>query len=593
MLCVLTSVPQSPGRTAVRFGRPADPTTTVSVVLCVLLLSGCGRSSDTGDARSGSPQTGGPPAESPSVDFAALRPKIDRFCGACHAVPDPDTFPKQAWHDEVAQGYRFYDESQRGDLHPPPMNDVVAYFRHFAPQQLSFPSGQSQATPAPVTFSQRPVELPPGIRNPSVSHLAWFPVQATDQKSLVVCDMRYGLLGQLDLSGNTPVTSTLAQLQHPSTIHPVRFAAERHRGFLVGGLGTFQPGDHQRGRISWLRRRADGSGFDAVVLADQLGRVADVRAADFDGDQKLDLIVAEFGWRKTGRILLLQQTSVQDGVPQFRTTEVDKRHGTIHVPVVDLNSDGRPDFIALVSQEHETIDAFLNIGNGRFDRQRIYQANDPSFGSSGIELIDIDGDADLDVLYTNGDSLDSHYLKPYHAVHWLENRGRFPFTHHEITRLPGISRAIAVDLDRDGDLDIACAAYLPASIIDRQADGKIDALIWLEQRPGQSFARHTIQRAASGYLSLTSGDFNHDGVPDLASGHFQAAGGDAWVSLWLTNGPDRSGRAAAGWPVQGPIRVDSQSPRPTTGTALEQPAGWQPTETAPADIALQGNLYAP
>jgi len=593
MLCVLTDVLQPPAGRDGPFGRLACPTSAACAVLCCLLLCGCGAPSGTQDAPPDSQQAGEPAAESNSIDFAALRPRIDRFCGDCHAVPDPATFPKQAWHDEVAQGYQFYDESQRSDLHPPPMNDVVAYFRHFAPQKLIFPSRQPDAAPAPVTFSRRRVALPEGIRNPSVSYLAWFPVQATDKKSLVICDMRYGMLGQVDLSGNTPTTSMLARLQHPATMHPVQFAADGHRGFVVGELGTFQPGDHERGRISWLRGRPDGSGFDAIVLASQLGRVADVRTADFDGDKKLDLVVAEFGWRKTGRILLMQQTTVQDGVPQFRTSKLDNRHGTIHVPVVDLNSDGRPDFIALVSQEHETIDAFLNIGNGQFDRQRIYQANDPSFGSSGIEVVDIDGDADLDVLYTNGDSLDSHYLKPYHAVHWLENRGQFPFTHHEIARLPGVSRAIAVDLDSDGDLDIACAAYLPASIIDQQVDGQIDALIWLEQRPGQPFVRHTIQRAESGYLSLTSGDFNHDGAPDLAAGHFQASGGDSWVSLWLANGSTPTERAAAVGPAQRSLPAETRPDRRPVRNTLGQPDGSRPAETPPADSALQGNAYAP
>ncbi|MEJ7638220.1 MAG: VCBS repeat-containing protein [Singulisphaera sp.] len=38
----------------------------------------------------------------------------------------------------------------------------------------------------------------------------------------------------------------------------------------------------------------------------------------------------------------------------------------MHVPVADLNGDGRPDFVALISQEHETVVAFLNAGNNRF-----------------------------------------------------------------------------------------------------------------------------------------------------------------------------------------------------------------------------------
>ena len=61
------------------------------------------------------------------------------------------------------------------------------------------------------------------------------------------------------------------------------------------------------------------------------------------------------------------------------------------MPVGDLNKDGRPDFVALISQEHETVVAFLNEGNGRFRKETIYTAPHPAFGSSGIQLIDLDG----------------------------------------------------------------------------------------------------------------------------------------------------------------------------------------------------------
>ena len=121
---------------------------------------------------------------------------------------------------------------------------------------------------------------------------------------------------------------------------------------------------------------------------------------------------------------------------------VDKRHGAIHVPVCDLNGDGKPDFVALISQEHETIEAFLNEGDGRFRKETIYTGPHPAFSSSGIQLVDLNGDGRLDVLYTNGDSLDSEYLKPYHGVHWLENRGTFPFVQHSLTTMAGVELVI-------------------------------------------------------------------------------------------------------------------------------------------------------
>ena len=93
---------------------------------------------------------------------------------------------------------------------------------------------------------------------------------------------------------------------------------------------------------------------------------------DLDGDGDLDLVVAEFGLVKSGRILLLENQGVSNQTPNFEVRVLDPRHGAIHTPVVDLNRDGLLDFVALISQEHETVDAFLNDGQGGFTKEIIF-----------------------------------------------------------------------------------------------------------------------------------------------------------------------------------------------------------------------------
>ncbi len=54
-----------------------------------------------------------------------------------------------------------------------------------------------------------------------------------------------------------------------------------------------------------------------------------------------------------------------------RTQGVDRDYlgsGAIHVIPVDLNHDGMMDFVALLSQEHETVVAYINKGNYTFKR---------------------------------------------------------------------------------------------------------------------------------------------------------------------------------------------------------------------------------
>jgi hypothetical protein len=276
---------------------------------------------------------------------------------------------------------------------------------------------------------------------------------------------------------------------------------------------------------------------EPVVLLEKVGRVADVQPADFDGDGDLDLVVAEFGFIKTGGILLLRNQGGDQKAPVFTPEILDGRHGTIHVPVCDLNSDGRPDFVACISQEYETVVAFLNRGDARFDKQILFAANDPAYGSNGIELVDLDRDGDLDVLYTNGDTLDSNFLKPYHGVQWLENRGEFPFTHHQIDIMPGASRALAGDFDGDGDLDVFATAYFPMSLRNLRDAPELDSAVIYENTGGEKFLRRKLETGNQQHMCLEVADVDGDGDLDALIGHHasnphEKPGDKPQVTLW-------------------------------------------------------------
>jgi hypothetical protein len=286
----------------------------------------------------------------------------------------------------------------------------------------------------------------------------------------------------------------------------------------VADLGSFLPAEHERGRVVLLRRLPD-TRYDAVELATGLGRVADVRAADFSADGRLDLVVAEFGWRRSGRIFWLEnQTTAEDGL-KFELHPIDDRPGTIHVPVHDFDGDGSPDFAALVSQEFESVDLFLNRPGGRFVRRNVWAGPDLTFGSSGLELVDLDGDRDQDVLVTNGDAFDNTYVSPGHGVQWLENRGGLDFAYHRLTELPGAYRALAADFDGDGDQDVLAVSWLP-----RKAEpaslraGRLASIVLLEQTATGKFERHTLEWDAPIYATLAVADFDADGDTDFAVG---------------------------------------------------------------------------
>ncbi|MCA9023196.1 MAG: VCBS repeat-containing protein, partial [Planctomycetaceae bacterium] len=271
-------------------------------------------------------------------------------------------------------------------------------------------------------------------------------------------------------------------------------------------------------------------------LQDELGRVADARTADFDGDGDLDIIVAEFGWRNTGRLLYLKNVSPSKTNLRFELQVLDERHGASHTLITDFNHDGLPDFVTLFSQEHEIIVAFVNQGDGHFKRETVFQAPDPAYGSSSISLVDLDQDGDLDLLYTNGDTMDSFELRPSHSLQWLENRGTFPFEHHRIAPLTGAYCVTHGDFDGDGDIDLA------ACTMTWDYQQQQNTVVWYEQQKPGEFIPHPLDYSYGQHAVIEAGDFDEDGDLDLAVGNFEAREtgqktSSEWFSIWWNEGP--------------------------------------------------------
>ena len=484
----------------------------LQMILCftTLLLSGCDSDNPS------KPENEVTQAESEFLE--QLRPEVTAFCSGCHAMPAPDTFPRNAWHHEVEKAYEFFHDSDRADLKPLPMGEVVKWFRLQASEKLALhPTTES---PSPLKFRREIVPYD-GMGALRLAISCVF-VRRSKSGPIQFCDMGSGYIGELQ---HREGALRIDPGPSPKTLHPARIETSDLNGdgvtdFLIAELGSYLPGDHNKGQVIWFR---PGSKESTTVLLEGIGRVADARAADFDGDGDEDVVVAEFGWIKTGGIHLLEQTGVVNGEPQFRHRQLDQRHGTIHVPVADLDQDGDMDFIALISQEHEEITAFINRGDATFEKQTILPGGDPAFGSSGIELADMDGDGDLDVVYVNGDSLDSKQMKPYHGVRWLQNEGKFPFRKKEIAAVPGACRATVGDLDADGDLDVVVGAWIPPenTVPPSANDGQFETLLWFEQSGNGDFKRHSILRASQfGYMAADLADLDQDGDLEIVAGHF-------------------------------------------------------------------------
>jgi len=458
------------------------------------------------------------------------------LCATCHRLPPPDILPRAAWKDEIERMARIRDnrEVPPGQLAPPidfapDMEAALRHYRARAPEALAAPDAWPPIAARPA-FERRaltPAGAPPA---PAVANVELLDVDGDRRAELVVCDMREGMVWLARPYHVTGGMSLVARLAHPDHAAAVDLDRDGTRDLLIADLGEFLPADHDKGGFSWMRGQPAG-GFSRFGIGG-LPRVADVEAADMDGDGDLDLLIAAFGYRKTGQVLVLENRTTNWASPAFAPHAIDPRPGAIHVVPVDLNHDGRMDIVAVLAQEHEQVLAYLNTGSFTFTPQVIYAAPHPNWGSSGIEVVDLDADGDLDVLLAHGDTFDDSLLKPYHGIQWLENRGTYPFTEHTLAHMPGAHRARAIDLDGDGDLDVVASAFVADG--GGAAAASLPSVVWLEQVRKGVFERRTLETGALHHPTLAVGDVNGDGKADIILGNMATAGAvEAWVEVWV------------------------------------------------------------
>jgi hypothetical protein len=443
--------------------------------------------------------------------------------------------PREAWTPKIYEMAGLImagigaPESVKPTLSPDfDIDAVERYYKSRAPVALPTPEPWPAVGEGSPRFLRHAMKLPGGP-SPTIANVRFLDLDGKGEMQIVAEDMVRGVV----LAGSPLAPERgFSVVEHvPAPCHAALVDLDRdgRLDLVIADLGEVPPADHLKGSVVWLQRLA-GGGYRKHVLASGLPRVADVEAIDADGDGDLDLVVAAFGWRQVGSLLLLENRTRDWSHPVFVPRVLDARTGAIDVPVVDLDHDGRPDVVTVFSQHYETVAAFLNKGGGAFRTETIYAAPHPAWGSSWVDVADLDGDGDLDVILSHGDMLDDFMLKPYHGIQWLENRGAFPFVEHALAALNGVHGARAVDLDGDGDLDIVAVAYVPPPRGAAAAPPPLPSLVWLEQVARGRFVRHTLE-VGRRHVSFDFADYDHDGDVDLVVGNFGSETETA-VEVW-------------------------------------------------------------
>jgi hypothetical protein len=462
-------------------------------------------------------------------------------CGVCHEVPDPGWLSSPSWSEAIGRMLEVMDQRRVPRPASMEVQDLTHYYYTFSPAELPRLGPDSAIEGSPLTFTRRELR-PYGDAKHRGMPIILGQVQVVDldangRSELLVCDTAESQVSWIREQEGRWDEVELVPVAHPSRLRLIPGVEGAFPMLVVGSLGALRPSDELVGSVSLLIPGGAGVGeYRPVTVLAGVGRVADVGAADLDGDGDVDLAVAAYGFVTEGEVGWLECV----GDLAYRYHALARRAGALNLAAADVDGDGATDLVVVYAQEHEEVVAYMNRGRGEFSERRFYKAPTPSFGFAGMQVIDLDQDGDVDVLLANGDNMDLPGMRPrpYHGIQWLENRGGLVFEYRTIVRWYGAYATAVADLDRDGDLDIVAS-----SMFNDWSDPARASLMWLENDGRMRFTSHGVARQPIHLISVAVADLDRDGRLDLA-----AAGMHAFPPF------DRVGRVTVWWGVGKPGR---------------------------------------
>ncbi|MDZ4783891.1 MAG: VCBS repeat-containing protein, partial [Planctomycetia bacterium] len=255
------------------------------------------------------------------------------------------------------------------------------------------------------------------------------------------------------------------------------------------------------------------SGFTSSTIA--VGdEPSDIAAGDFDGDGDLDLAA---GLASDGNVTLLRNAGNAAFVAESVVVELDRAvatAGTALRAVVhagDFNGDGRLDLAVGQTFADEVAILSMDAAGQFFTTSRTLVSR----AIVALDAADLNGDGRLDLLAANDDG-EAHGL----AVRL--GRGNGSFQYFARLAVGSDPHALATaDFNSDGRLDLVTTSFAGMSIQLGAGDGA-----FLAER----------RFAADQPQAVVAGDFNRDGRPDLAATFpFRGANSevDRRVGVWL------------------------------------------------------------
>ena len=452
------------------------------------------------------------------------------YCASCHQYADPALLDKKTWQtgvlpqmalrlgiitDTLNMGrYQAQLEQQeegvkRGYLPAIPVlsmadwKKIVAFYASTAPDSLPH-----APTPTPAPLPQFTPHTPAQPLLSLTTLLQIDPAAHTLRVGTSRGDV-FTLDSQLHRRDSLHLSSAVSDLR--------QLPGQRGLAYLLMGIMT--PNDQKAGSL-----QLSGA---ANPLIDSLHRPVALSTGDLNHDGQADLVFCEYG-HNIGQLSVFTQTG-----GTYKKAFTDPTPGARQALVRDLNADGWADMLVLFAQGDEQVALYTNQHDGTFQKKTLLRFP-PVYGSSYLELADMNGDGHPDLVCTNGDNADySQIIKPYHGIRVYLNDGHFGFKQAFFYPMPGAGQVLARDFDKDGDLDLAAISAFPDF-----GQNKPQVFVYLENTGKLTFRPRTFAGADQGrWLVMTAGDLDGDGDDDLALGAYVRTLSPtpaAWTTRWQT-----------------------------------------------------------
>lgn len=372
----------------------------------------------------------------------------------------------------------------------------------------------SEKKPA-IRYASEAVGNPVGYQ-PWIAHLRSVDLDGDGLMDAIACEAKLDLVTWIRQTSQGEFEEIVLAKDMRAPVHAeaVDFDFDGDLDILVSSMSFVFPNNDQIGAVIILEN--DGKQqFTQRILLENVARVVDARAADFDHDGDLDIAVGQFGYDQ-GEVRWMKQVAPW----KFESEILLQLSGAINVCVDDYDGDGNLDIASQISQQWEEVYLSYGDGKGNFETEVVWGSTNEDYACSGMRLCDLNQDGKPDLLFTNGDGFGPSPLpgpRPWHGVQWLENKGNRSFVFHRIGNLAGAYSPVALDMDEDGDQDVVAL-----SCFNDWSNPKADSLVWFENLGDHRYNKHVLAYEPTHLLTVDTGDFDASGKVSLITGGFHA-----------------------------------------------------------------------